>query len=268
MPEAAGPEVAPASSEPEAPRLGAAACGLLLWAGCRLIEIFLEAQSLAGAIGQTVLVEWGCSRLGVVWSRPEDASGKRVVVRALAGAGVGLTMSGALFALLVVSRGMLIAPADTRASVLLIGFAASALVAWRDELLLHGMTLRVLDGSISPLGQCLACGATSAGAALGRGDATARSVVAAGLVGTVFGALWVRDGGAWRAWAAHAAFRFATTTLFVGGLVHGRIADNAWGGGGQGMLGGTAAVVALGPAFARALAWIALRHSPESGKRG
>ena len=50
----------------------------------------------------------------------------------------------------------------------------------------------------------LACGVTSAGAALGRSDASrAHRRRCARSLGIVFGALWVRDRGAWQPWAAH-----------------------------------------------------------------
>jgi hypothetical protein len=89
-------------------------------------------------------------------------------------------------------------------------------------------------------------------------------VFVAALLGVVFGALWVHDGGAWRPWAAHAGFRFATGTLLSGGVVHSRLADNPWGGGAAGILGGTAAAVALAPVAVAALVWTARRISPPS----
>jgi hypothetical protein len=114
----------------------------------------------------------------------------------------------------------------------------------------------------------VACGVTSAGAALGRADATARSVFSAALLGVIFGALWVRDRGAWQPWAAHAGFRFATATLLSGGVVHSRLAENDWAGGVVGMLGGTAAAVALAPLAAAALVWTGRRISPPSAPMG
>jgi hypothetical protein len=133
-------------------------------------------------------------------------------------------------------------------SVVAIGFATAAIMAWRDELLFHGIVLRAVEGtSVNPLVKVLACGATSAGAAIGRPDATAKTIMAAALLGVIFGALWIRDQGAWQPWAANTGFRYATGTLLSGGLVHHRLANNAWAGGDMGMLGGTASTVALAP---------------------
>ena len=259
-------EDAPQSTAaPSAPSAGVAAWGLVIFAGCRLIEIFLEAQSMAGSVGQAVLVEWGCSRIGVTWSAPGSTmTTVGIARRAAIGAAIGLGVAGVLFAVLAVSHGLLTqGVASVEASVLAIGLASAALSAWRDELLLHGVTLRALEPtSVGIIPKVLACGLTSAAAAFGRSDATARTVFVAALLGIVFGALWMRDRGAWQPWAANAGFRFAMGTLLSGGIVHGRLADNAWAGGSAGMLGGTAATLAIAPVAVLALVWAARRMSP------
>jgi hypothetical protein len=249
--------------------IGAAAWGLVMFAGCRLIEIFLEAQSMAMAVGQVVLVEWGSARLGILWSAPDsETTGLKAARRAALGAAFGLAASLVLFAVLAASHALSTqGVTNVEAAVLVLGFASAALGAWRDELLLHGVTLRALGGPAEKdfagaVGKILACGVTSAGAALGRSDATARTVFSAALLGVLFGALWLRDRGAWQPWAANTAFRFVTGTLLSGGLVHGRLADNAWAGGSAGMLGGTAATVALAPVAVLALGWTVRRMSP------
>jgi hypothetical protein len=247
--------------------LSVAAWGLVLYAGCRVIEIFLAAQSMAGAVGQAVLVEWGSSRLGVAWTDPKTPTTTAVIARRVAiGAAVGFGIAGVVLAILAVSRGASIASVSSiEASVLAIGFVTTALTAWRDELLHHGIVLRALDanganGSFggdrtrADVGKILACGLTSAGAALGRSDVTARSVVVAAALGIVFGAIWLRDRGAWQPWAAHTAFRYTTGTLLAGGFVHTKVGADSWAGGDAGMLGGTAAVIALLPVAALALA--------------
>ena len=111
----------------------------------------------------------------------------------------------------------------------------------------------------------LACGITSAGAALGLPDASPRTVFVALLLGIVFGALWLLDRGAWRPWAAHTAARWTASTLLTGGLVNGRLADDAWAGGA--VFGGTAAAVALAPAAVLALVWTVQRQKapPSTG---
>jgi hypothetical protein len=247
-------------------RLDVAAWGLVLHAGCRAIEIFLEAQSMAAAVGQAVLVEWGASRLGVAWSDPAvPTTSTAITRRALIGAAIGAGMAALVFAVLLASHGVTLERVPSaEVSVLGIGLLTAALPAWRDELLLHGITLRALGSSISPLGQVIACGVTSAGAALGRSDASPRSVFVSLLAGIVFGALWVNDRGAWKPWAAHTAFRWTVGTLLSGGIVHARLADDAWAGGSGGTLGGTAAVVALVPVCMLALVWTVRRISPRS----
>ncbi|MBX3261265.1 MAG: hypothetical protein KIS78_07150 [Labilithrix sp.] len=259
-------------SDAQGVRLDVAAWGLALAAGCRAVEIFLEAQSMAGAVGQAVLVEWGSSRLGVAWSDPaEPTTAAAIARRALVGAAIGLGVAGLVFATLAATRGVTLGPAVSRveASVLVLGFATAGLHAWRDELLLHGITLRALGArSVPDVARVVACGVTSAGAALGRSDATARTVFVALLLGVLFGALWIRDRGAWQPWAAHAAFRWTTGTLLSGGLVHAELADDAWAGGSTGWIGGTAAAVALLPVSLGALAWIARRLSPRSAGVG
>ncbi|MBX3220703.1 MAG: hypothetical protein KF795_09300 [Labilithrix sp.] len=260
----------PPRDEARGVRFDVAAWGLVLAAGCRAVEIFLEAQSMAGAVGQAVLVEWGSSRLGVAWSDPsKPTTGAAIARRAAAGAAVGLAVAGIVFATLAATHAATLGPAvsQVEASVLVLGFATAGIHAWRDELLLHGITLRALGGSVPALGRVVACGVTSAGAALGRSDATARTVFVALLLGMLFGALWIRDGGAWQPWAAHATFRWTIGTLLSGGLVHAQIADDTWGGG-SGWLAGTAAVVALVPVSVGALVWTARRMSPRSAGVG
>jgi hypothetical protein len=229
--------------------------GLLMFAACRAIEIFLEAQSMAGAVGQAVLVEWGSSRLGVHWTRPGSGSAMTtslIAKRAAIGFAIGLGVAASLFLVLLASNGAVTQSVkQVELSVVAIGLATAAIMAWRDELLFHGVVLRALEGKdkdvVHPLVKVLACGATSAGAAIGRPDATAKTIMAATLLGVIFGALWIRDQGAWQPWAANTGFRYATGTLLSGGIVHHRLANNTWAGGDLGMLGGTASTVAFAP---------------------
>jgi hypothetical protein len=263
------------SSGPERPRTDVVLWGLAIFAGCRAIQIFLEAQAMASAVGQAVLVEWGSSRLGVTWTaRPSELDGAvtagRIARRAATGAAVGLGLAGAVVGVLAVSGGAILSGvSQVEASVLVLGLLTAGLIAWRDELLLHGITLRALDATgAGSVVRVLACGATSAGAALGRSDATARTVVVAALLGVVFGALWSRDRGAWQPWAANTTLRFVTGTLVAGGIAQSRLADNAWAGSSAGMLGGTAAVVAVAPLALLALAWVLRTASPQSPRVG
>ncbi|MDF2696903.1 MAG: hypothetical protein K0S65_5286, partial [Labilithrix sp.] len=66
----------------------------------------------------------------------------------------------------------------------------------------------------------------------------------------------------WKPWAAHTAFRWTVGTVLSGGVVHSRLADNSWAGGSAGMLGGTAAAIAIAPIGMLALVWTVRRISP------
>ena len=262
---------------PKEPAKGFAvvAWGLVLFTACRLLEIVLEAQATASAVGQAVLVEWATARLGVVWTDPAHVQGRmRIARRGFIGVGVGFVAALLVIVLLLVSRGvMLEGVPDVAVSVLAVGLVTAGLHAWRDELLLHGVVLRALgmfDRRSTPndLHCVLACGATSAGAALGRSDASPQTVAVTGALGIVFGALWVRDRGAWMPWGAHVAFRFATDTLIAGGVVQARLAGNRWAGGDAGILAGTAALVALGPLATAAVVTSMRRMSPDPPRVG
>jgi hypothetical protein len=237
--------------------------GLAMFVACRVLYLVLQAQSTAAAVAQAIVVEWGCSRIGVSWSAEgETVTAGRLARRAGVGVLVGVLLGAAVFGILAVSGGATFSVVPRlEASVFALGAIGAALAAWRDELLFHGVTLRALTTRSSsegtgPVGRILACAATSAGAALGRSDATAASVIAALLLGAVAGALWVRDGGAWQPWAATTTFQFVTGTLLSGGLLQSRVATGAWAGS-SGLAGGQAAVVALAPfaVLALGLTW-------------
>lgn len=251
-------------------RVVVVAWGIALELGCRLIGIFLEAQSMAATVGQVVLVEWGSSRVGVTWSRAGAATaGIHIARRVAMGALFGFGAAAVLFATLMATRAVSLEPVShVETSVLAFGLVTAVLHAWRDELLHHGIVLRALGDSVPAIGRVLACGVTSAGATLGRGDATPQAVFASMLLGIVFGTLWLKDGGAYRPWAAHVAFRWTVGTLVSGGIVHSQLADNAWAGASAGMLGGTAATVALAPLAVFALGSTAWRNSPRPARVG
>jgi hypothetical protein len=260
-------------AEPEAPRpprdprrTDVVLWGLAMFAGCRALQLFLEAQATAASVAQAILVEWGSSRLGVLWSAEgTEVTAAKVARRAGEGLVVGGVLAAVVALVLAASHGATFTGvAHVEVSVLALGGLAAALTAWRDELLLHGVILRALHGSsVVATGRVLACAATSAGAALGRSDATPRSVVVAALLGVVAGALWVRDRGAWQPWAASTAFQFTMGTLLAGGVLSTRVMEGSWGGGDAGIAGGTAAVVALAPLAVLALVWTARTNSPQ-----
>jgi hypothetical protein len=246
----------------------ALAWGLGLCGGVRTIQLVFEAQALASLLGQAVLVEWGASNIGLTSS---DAPVRVVANRIGRGIAIGFAAAALVFGTLVFSRAIEIESVSRfEASILGIGLVTAALQAWRDELLVHGVVLRAFDGTSTPvLTRVLACGMTSAAAALGRHDMTPRTVFVAAELGLVLGALWIWD---WdrpertrfAAPAAYFALRWTADTLFAGGLLHGRLADTSWAGGTAGMLGGTAAVVGLAPLAIFAAVWSAQRISPRS----
>jgi hypothetical protein len=270
MKEAADDSASAPQIEPEGSALTIAFWGLLLFVGCRVIQIFLATQSMASSVAQAVLAEWGAGRLGVTWTAPDETlSPARSARRAAEGAGMGVAVAALVLGVLVASRGAMVSAASSGGvSLLVVGFVGASLTAWRDEMILHGIPLRALQGtSLGAVPKALACGITSAGYALGRTDASPRTVFVAALVGVLLGLLWVRDRGVWQPWAAHAALRFATGTLFSGGLLQVRLADSTWAGGDGGMLAGTAAVIAIAPVAVLALVRTA-GVSPRSGNQG
>ena len=227
-----------------------AAWGTAIYLGARIFAVVLEKNSLPAAVVQAVLAEWGCGRLGVAWSDPTAPlpEPKAIGKRAGIGAGFGLLAGVVVVAFLLTTRAILldrVSPTWQSVGLALFGAGAFAL---RDELILHGLVLRALVSVESPIAKVLACGLTSAAAAYGElGAGAGSAIVVQGLLGIIFGALWVRDRGAWPAWGAHAAWLFMTDFLMRGGLFEAHNAGTAWGGAEWGPLGGHAAVVALLP---------------------
>ena len=227
-----------------------AAWGVAIYFGTRIFGLVLEKNTLPVAVVQAVLAEWGCGRLGVAWSDPSAPlpEPRAIAKRAGIGLGFGLLAGGVVVAFLLTTRAILldrVAPTWQGVSLALFGAGAYAL---RDELILHGLALRVLVSVESPIAKVLACGLTSAAAAYGEfGGAAGSAIVVQGLLGIIFGALWVRDRGAWPAWGAHAAWLFITDFLMRGGIFEAHNLGTAWGGAEWGPLGGQAAVVALLP---------------------
>lgn len=239
--------------------------GIAIYAGGRIAALLLESLSMPAAVAQAVIAEWGAGRLGVAWSdptRPVPTTGA-IARRAGLGAAVGLVAAGIVVGFLAATRAVLLERSSPAASMLVVGLVTAGLYAMRDELLLHGLVMRSLVSVEAPLLKVLACGLTSAAAAYGElGGAAPMAIAAQGLLGLVFGSLWVRDRGAWPAWGAHTAWLFGTGLLMQGGVFEARVASTTWGGADAGPLGGTAAVIALLPLAAGALAGSARTRRP------
>lgn len=231
--------------------------GMGIFAGTRIVALLLESASLPSAVAQAVIAEWGVGRLGVAWSDPKAPvpTGAAIARRAGLGAAIGVVSAGMVVAFLASTQAVLLERVTPATSGIIVALVTAGLYAMRDELLLHGLVVRALVTVESPLVKVLACGVTSAAAAYGElGGSAPRAVVVQGLLGIVFGALWVRDRGAWPAWGAHTAWLFTTSFLMQGGLFESRVAATSWGGGDAGPLGGTAAILALLPLALGALA--------------
>ena len=224
--------------------------GLLTFAGARVIALVLESSSMPSAVGQAVLAEWGCGRLGVAWSDPKAPvpTTRDIARRAGLGVAIGTVAAGVVVAFLASTQAVLLERVSPQASAMVVALVTAGLYAMRDELLLHGLVVRALVTVESPTLKVVCCGVASAAATYGElGGSFPRAIVVQGLLGLVFGALWIRDRGAWPAWGAHTAWLFTTSFLMQGGLFESRVASSTWGGGDAGPLGGTAAIVALLP---------------------
>lgn len=242
-----------------------ASWGAGIYAGTRVAALLLETASMPAAVAQAVIAEWGVGRLGVAWSDPTAPvpTAGTIARRAGVGVAVGIVAAAVVVGFLATTRAVLLERTSPAAGAVIVALVTAGLYAMRDELLLHGLVLRALVTVDAPILKVLACGVTSAAAAYGEVGVSAPAAIAVhGLLGIVFGALWVRDRGAWPAWGAHTAWLFTTSALMQGGIFEARVASTSWGGANAGPLGGMAAVIALIPLAAGALAGSAKARRP------
>jgi hypothetical protein len=239
--------------------------GVGIYAVARIASLLLQSMSMPAAVAQAVIAEWGTGRLGVSWSdptQPVPTTGS-IARRAGIGAAVGIIAAAVVVGFLATTRAVLLERSTPAVSAMIVALITAGFYAMRDELLLHGLVVRALVTVESPMLKVLACGLTSAAAAYGElGVVAPLPIAAQGLLGMVFGALWVRDRGAWPAWGAHTAWLFTTSFLMQGGIFEARVFAGTWGGGDFGPLGGSAAVIALLPLAAGALAGSARVRRP------
>ncbi|MDB5217075.1 MAG: hypothetical protein JWO86_5002 [Myxococcaceae bacterium] len=239
--------------------------GIAIYGAARIAALLLQSMSMPAAVAQAVIAEWGAGRLGVAWSdptQPMPTTGS-IARRAGIGAAVGVIAAGVVVGFLATTRAVILERSSPAASAIIVALITAGFYAMRDELLLHGLVVRALVSVQSSVIKVIACGLTSAAAAYGEIGASAPTAIAVqGLLGMVFGALWVRDRGAWPAWGAHTAWLFATSFLMQGGIFEARVLTGSWGGGDAGPLGGTAALIALLPLAAGALAGSARVRRP------
>jgi hypothetical protein len=236
----------------------AAAGGMLVAAAMALAGAVLGSPSLQASAVQAGMAEWGAMRLGVTWNDPEGPHAEldwreawrkswreAPPTRAVRGALFGLAAAGAAYGL-ATSTGAVLAILPTTGGLILLSTSGDALLgSVRDEMLLHGLVLRVIapprDRLAPRLAAVAACGLASAAWALGdsgnAGLPLARVAFEA-LAGGAFGALWLVDHGAWLPVSAHVAWRFATRATVV------LAAATPWGGGADGLWAGGSAVTA------------------------
>ena len=108
----------------------------------------------------------------------------------------------------------------------MVGLVIAALCAVRDEILLRGVVLGATRLLPAPAA-LLACGVAAAAARLGIDGVFTSALAPEALRGVALGALWVRDRGAWMAWAANTAWTWTTGPVFGGGLLDVRFASRA-----------------------------------------
>lgn len=247
-----------AAKAPLGPAMAAAA-GLAVYALTKVAAALLAQLAMAAFVAQAVIADWGLGRVGVTWSDPtgpEPTSGT-IARRAGVGAAIGLAMALVVTSMLALTGGALFPRGDAPGLAIAYGLVSAGFVAMRDELLLRGLPLRVVDRVGPRPAKLVACAVTSAAAALSAPDANVRTALVAGLLGVVSGALWLRDRGAWQAWGATAMLSFTSSTLLQGVVFDARVARNPWGGADAGLLGGWAAVAAVLPFALAAFAWAA-----------
>jgi hypothetical protein len=254
----------PSEPGPGRARDGAAAAGVgtLLLTGVVAAAGALFAQRALFAEGaQALAAQVGAGMLG---GDGDDVAADARLLRGRVATGAGLALAFAAIFVVVARATRALEPVGVSASFFGIFAAAldAVLVAVRDELLLHGMVLRVARGRGLAVG-LLACGLASGAWALGMGGAAGVPLTRLAteiLLGGAFGALWARERGPWTPVAAHATWLLATT----GGPLALRATPGLWGGGDAGFLGGMCAIVASALAFAAAARWAARRESSTS----
>ncbi len=197
--------------------------GLALWGGVQVASAVLDRKPFGSALVQAVMAEWGASRLGIAWSDPlaPIAEWTGIARRASRGAALGAAAAILVVASALATRGASIASAASLGSsigLLGVGLFAAALGAVRDELLLRGVVLRATRGMLPAWACLLACGAAAAAASFGVGIESPVELTAEALRGIALGSLWVRDRGAWMAFAANASWMWTLGSLAHGGL--------------------------------------------------
>ena len=235
----------------------------------------LLVQHRAGSVAfQAFAAEWAAGRLGVSWNDPTAPAPTVAAVLRRVGQGAifGLVAASLTLGLSVVTGAVRVVPSSSPSLTgMALGLFLAAFVAVKDELVLRGVVLRAFRHTLSPAWQLAVCGVIAAAVRLGQAthDAevapltTAVAVVAAGLIGVSYATLWLRERGAWLAWAAHTTWTLVTTTVVSGGVMDAFWAPSRWGGGALGFDGSLAALVAV--ALVTMIAIVAVRTPTRTG---
>jgi len=194
--------------------------GLALAAAEAVIASVLARNTIAVAIFQAAVVEWGTQRAGVAWSAaiPSTAWARRAATGAACGAAVAAMAVAASLA----SGTAAIADGRISPEVLAVGLGMAAVEAVRDELLLRGLVLRTTEGVLPAAAGIGACAAAGACARFGADGHVTAALLFEGLRAGALAALWIRDRGAWLAIGANTGFAWTAGALGWAGVVGAR----------------------------------------------
>lgn len=230
------------------------ALGGVLYGAVSLLGAVLATMPLAALVAQTVATEWGMGKLGLAWSNPlePERETKEIAARVAKGALIGMAPAAIVLEWLHLTHTCDIFPASFGVTSLLLGLLSAALGSVRDQILLVGLTRRVLAHADAAWPKVLAGGALFAARAYGA-EATPFEIAATFALGALGAALWQRDRAAYAAVGMNLGWLFTTETLFHGTLLEVRTLPSALSGGDAGMGHGLAAAAVLGLCAAGAL---------------
>lgn len=231
--------------------------GLVVYGAVLLAGSYLSQNATGAAAVQAVIAEFGAGRLAISWSDPTrtEPTARDIAMRAVRGAAMASGVAILLIAFAAMTGAAAIVAGHGSIPQVLVGLLLACLFAVRDELLLRGLVIRAFAKRLNSPLVLVVCGLAAAAARYGASDCTVLLAVSSGAAGVAFGALWLRDRGAWMAWGAHVAWVWATDTLTHDGFIDVRSKLGAWGGGDAGLGGGYAGASVLLLVAVAALIW-------------
>ncbi len=237
--------------------------GGMLFFGVALLGALLANMPLAALVAQAVAAEWGMGRLGLAWSDPlaREPTAKDIATRLGRGALLGMAPAAVILEWLHLTHTCDIAPSSFAWSSIGLGVMSATLTAVRDQILLVGLSRRVLVHVDHALPRMLAAGALFAARSYSSETATWPEVIASFCFGAFAAAIFQRDRSAYGAVGMNIGWLLATQTLFHGALLDVRTLPSLLSGGDAGMGGGMAAAIVLG--LCAVVAW----RAPVRGKK-